>query len=144
MYHTSPVKIKEIKSNGLYGTGLFFASSACGFGEYVYELDSESIKSCTATHLRYEFDETEKEVSAFAEKWEIEAETAFDIITGKENEHDHIPSEIAGEAGWEAQKIALALATRAGYEAVELNDENGTVWLVDGNVAIKKWREINE
>jgi len=142
MYHNSPVEIKEIKSNGLYGTGLFFASSSCGFGSFTYELDTDEIKSCTATHLRYEFDETEKEVSAFAEKWEIEAETAFDIITGKENEYNHIDSCIAGDAGWEAQKIALILAVKAGYEAVELEDENGTVWLVDGNVAIKKWREI--
>lgn len=143
MYHSSPVEIKEIK-NGLYGTGLFFASSACGFGPFVYELGSDDIKSCTAKHLCYEFDDTEAEIIAFAKKWGIGAEKAFDIITGKESEYNHIDSCIAGEAGWEAQKIALILAIKAGYEAVELEDENGTVWLVDGYAAIKKWKLVTD
>jgi hypothetical protein len=140
MYHSSPVEIKEITS-GLYGTGLFFGSSSdCGFGPFVYEI--EDVKSCTATHLRYEFCDNEPEVVAFAKKWNISLEVAFDIVTGKESEYNHIDCCVAGEAGWEAQGIALVLAMRAGYEAVELEDENGTVWLVDGHVAIKKWREI--
>lgn len=144
MYHSSPEEIKEIKSNGLYGTGLFFGpSSSCGFGQFVYELDSDSISICTVKKLRYEFDETEKEAAEYAKKWSIDTETAFDIITGKENEYDHIDSCVAGEAGWEAQKIALILAMRAGYEAVELVDENGAVWLVDANAAAAKWRLAN-
>lgn len=144
MYHSSPVEIKEIKNNGLYGTGLFFGrSSSCGFGSFVYELDAGDVKSCTANHLSYEFDDTEAEVIAFAAKWELSAEVAFDIITGKKNEYDHMDSFAAAEAGWEAQKIALVLAMRAGYEAVELEDENGTVWLVDGSVAIAKWEKIS-
>jgi len=142
MYHSSPVEIKEIKS-GLYGPGLFFASSVCKSGAFVYELDADEIKSCSANHLRYEFDDTETEVVAFAEKWEIDSETAFDIITEKENSYDHIEDGLsAGYAGWEAQKIALVLAMRAGFEAVGLTDENGGVMLVDGNAAMKKWRLV--
>ncbi len=143
MFHSSPTEIKEIKSDGLYGTGLFFgSSSSCGFGSFVYELDYDAVKSCTANHLRYEFDEEEKEVIEFANKWEIAAETAFNIITERENEYDHLDAAIAGEAGWEAQKIALVLAMKAGFESVELMDENGSVWLVDGNAAIKNWRLV--
>ena len=144
MYHASPVQIKQVTNDGRFGTGLFFGSSSnCGHGSFVYEIEnSEDIKICTATHLRYEFCDSEPEVVAFAKKWEeIDIETAFDIITGKESAHNYIGVCGAWEAGWEAQKIALILAMRAGYEGVQLFD-NGTVWLVDGHVAIKKWREI--
>lgn len=144
MYHVSPVQIKQITDDGLFGSGLFFGSSSnCGHGSFVYEIENiEDIKTCTATHLRYEFCDSEPEVVAFAKKWEIDIETAFDIITGKESEHNHIGVCGAWEAGWEAQKIALILAMRAGYEGVHLFDENGTVCLIDGHVAIKKWKEL--
>lgn len=147
MYHSSPVEIKEI-TNGLFGSGLFFGSSdCCGWGSFVYEIeDSADIKVCTTTHLYREINETEEpEVVAFAKKWEIDVETAFDIITERKssiNIINEIDSRCDGEAGWEAQKIALILAMKLGFDAVKLFDENGTVWLVNGHVAIKKWREI--
>jgi hypothetical protein len=144
IYHVSPVKIDKITDDGLFGHGLFFADCECKAGDYSYSLDELELKVIRAGSLCYHIDEeADADVKAFANKFGLEVSTAFDAICERDvNLYDFLNPDEACEAGFEIQRLAFVLAEKLGFDAVELEDENGTVWLVNGHTAIKKWREM--
>lgn len=147
IYHVSPIKIEEITEDGLFGHGLFFASRECKEGKFAYALNLDELKVIRAGSLCYHIDETEDpEVRAFAEKFKLDLDVAADAICeGNVNLYDFLNPDDACYAGFEIQRLALVLAEKLGFDAVELFDENGTVWLVNGYVAQSKWQlEIAE
>ena len=147
IYHVSPVEIREITEDGLFGHGLFFASRECKEGKFTYALELDELKVISAKSLCYHIDETEDpEVIAFAEKYGLDINIAADAICeGNVCLYDFLNPEDACFAGFEIQRLALVLAEKLGFDAVELEDENGGVWLVNGHVAQSKWQlEIAE
>lgn len=147
IYHVSPCEIKEIAEDGLFGHGLFFASRECKEGKFAYALELDELKTISAKSLCYHTNETEDpEVIAFAEKYGLDINIAADAICeGNVNLYDFLSPDDACYAGFEIQRLALVLAEKLGFDAVELEDENGGVWLVNGHVAQSKWQlEIAE
>lgn len=142
IYHVSPVEIREITEDGLFGHGLFFASRECKEGKFTYALDLSELKVISAKSLCYHVNETEDpEVRAFAEKYGLDIDTAADAICeGGVDLYDFLNPDDACDAGFEIQRLALVLAEKLGFDAVELEDENGGVWLVNGHVAQRKWQ----
>ena len=142
IYHVSPTKIEEITEDGLFGHGLFFASYECKAGDFAYALDLGELKVIRAGSLCYHIDGNEDtDVKAFAEKYSLDVDTAFDAICeGDVNLYDFLSPDDACEAGFEIQRLALVLAEKLGFDAVELEDENGGVWLVNGYTAQGKWQ----
>jgi hypothetical protein len=142
IYHVSPCEIKEITEDGLFGHGLFFASHECKEGKFAYALNLDELKTISAKSLCYHIDETEDpEVRAFAEKYGLDIDIAADAICeGNVCLYDFLSPDKACYAGFEIQRLALVLAEKLGFDAVELEDENGGVWLVNGYTAQKKWR----
>lgn len=142
IYHVSPVEIREITDTGLFGHGLFFASRECKEGKFTYSLDLSELKTISAKSLCYHIDETEDpEVIAFAKRYGLDIDIAADAICeGNVNLYDFLNPDDACYAGFEIQRLALVLAEKLGFDAVELEDENGGVWLVNGHVAQRKWQ----
>jgi len=142
IYHVSPVEIREITENGLFGHGLFFASRECKEGKFAYALELDELKTISAKSLCYKIDLTaDADVKAFAEKYSLDLDTAADAICeGDVCLYDFLSADDACEAGFEIQRLALVLAEKLGFDAVELEDENGGVWLVNGYVAQSKWQ----
>ena len=147
IYHVSPTKIENINDDGLFGHGLFFASYECKAGEFAYALELSELKVIRAGSLCYHIDGYENDdVKAFAEKYGLDIDTAFDAICeGNVDLYDYLSPDDACDAGFEIQRLALVLAEKLGFDAVELEDENGGVWLVNGYIAQRKWQlEIAE
>lgn len=142
IYHVSPIKIEEITDDGLFGHGLFFAGYECKDGDFAYSLELSDINVISAKSLCYHIDETEvADVKAFAERYGLDINVASDAICECDiNLYDHLSPDDACDAGFEIQRLALVLAEKLGFDAVELEDENGTVWLVNGYTAQKKWQ----
>ena len=142
IYHVSPVEIKEITESGLFGHGLFFASYECKAGEFAYALELSELKVISAKSLCYHIDESaDADVKAFAEKYDLDIDTAFDAICERGVDlYEILSADDACEAGFEIQRLALVLAEKLGFDAVELEDENGGVWLVNGYTAQSKWQ----
>ena len=143
IHHVSPVEIKEINDSGLFGHGLFFADRECKIGDFVYSLKLEDLKVIRAGSLCYQIDGSEDaDVKAFAKKYNLDVDTAFDAICerGGVDLYDFLNPDKGCEAGFEIQRLALVLAEKLGVDAVELFDENGTVWLVNGYVTQSKWQ----
>jgi len=92
--------------------------------------------------LCYKIDLTaDTDVKAFAEKFKLDIDVAADAICERDvNLYDFLNPDKGCEAGFEIQRLALVLAEKLGFDAVELFDENGTVWLVNGYVAQSKWQ----
>ena len=81
IYHVSPVEIREITDDGLFGHGIFFADRECKDGKFAYALDLSELKTISAKSLCYHIDETaDTDVRAFAEKFGLDIDTAFDAI----------------------------------------------------------------
>ena len=142
IYHVSPVEIVEITESGLFGHGLFFANCECKAGEFAYALELSELKVIRAKSLCYQIDgSADTDVKAFAEKYGLDVDTAFDAIC--EDDvclYDLLSADDACNAGFEIQRLALVLAEKLGFDAVELFDETGTVWLVNGYIAQEKWQ----
>ena len=142
IYHVSPIEIREITDDGLFGHGLFFASYECKAGEFAYALELDDLKVIRAGSLCYHIDgAADTDVKAFAEKFGLDVDTAFDAICeGEVCLYDFLSADDACYAGFEIQRLALVLAEKLGFDAVELEDENGGVWLVNGYIAQEKWQ----
>lgn len=142
IYHVSPCEIKEITESGLFGHGLFFASYECKDGQFTYALELSELKVISAKSLCYKIDLTaDADVKAFAKKFGLDIDTAADAIC--EDDvclYDFLSPDDACDAGFEIQRLALVLAEKLGFDAVELEDENGGVWLVNGYTAQKIWQ----
>ena len=142
IYHVSPTKIEEINDSGLFGHGLFFAGYECKAGDVAYSLNLDELKVIRAKSLCYHidgFDDTD--VKAFAERFGLELDVAFDAICERDVcLYDFLSPDDACDAGFEIQRLALVLAEKLGFDAVELEDENGGVWLVNGYTAQKRWQ----
>lgn len=142
IYHVSPIKIEEINDAGLFGHGLFFADRECKIGDFVYSLKLEDLKIIRAGSLCYHIDgSADDNVKAFAERYGLDVDTAFDAICERGTSvYSFVSAADACDADFETQRLALVLAEKLGFDTVELFDENGTVWLVNGYVAQSKWQ----
>jgi hypothetical protein len=142
IYHVSPVKIENINDDGLFGHGLFFADRECKIGDFVYSLKLEDLKIIRAGSLCYQIDLTaDTDVKVFAEKFKLDIDVAADAICERgASVYSFVSAADACYADFETQRLALVLAEKLGFDAVELFDENGTVWLVNGYTAQRKWQ----
>lgn len=144
IYHVSPAAIEEITDNGLFGHGLFFADHECKTGDFAYALELSELKVISAKSLCYHIDgSADADVIAFAEKYNLDVDTAFDAICERDINLYALLNNDAEKgcfASFETQRLGLVLAEKLGFDAVELEDENGTVWLVNGHTAQGLWR----
>ncbi len=133
IYHTSPRKITEIRSDGVFGSGLFFALDPywMKFSEdgYIYSLDRDNLNILEIGDVAYDsemWEKSEKLLCKMAKCLGVSnaSEALEDMETGEHTKHDC-------DLSFLSQKYALDLAKNLGFDGVELRDEQGTAYLID-------------
>lgn len=118
-YHGSRKEITAIKSGGIFG-GIFATCrrvSAESHGEVLHTVTSQN--PLTDYALNYEIDGA----------WDAALEVADGDESLAEAMMDADCPEIDGFDGWSVQAKRGELAKKLGFDAVEMRDEHGTVWL---------------
>lgn len=135
IYHTSPEKIQQINSFGLFGDALCFAeqpyvmTAAPSPVMYSIEIDEEEIIDACSFFFREDYEKLGGLVTEIMEMVECDEDTAQDLLSGKAALVD-VAGEFDAEQDFEIQKMAVQAAKILGYRAVLLRDEQGPMYLV--------------
>lgn len=138
LLHTSPNEITKINSFGRFGEFLFFADEAYVMtaGEHVtYSIEIEDDALIQAGQLFYH-DDAEKLsdlVAELAEKLSIDEDDAEGLIEESKSIWDmdlDIEPEDMADASWDVQVFTARAAQLLGFRAVEVEDEQGTSYMV--------------
>lgn len=125
-------KAGQITNDGLFGSFLFFTcAKTTPFGVVDYEIDVDELNIARMFDLKYDvdYDVIKDVVASLAESIDVDEETAFDLIVEDKNwtEFEHLD----GDDGWAIQRATCDCAKAAGFDGIELNDENGDVIAID-------------
>lgn len=131
LFHTSAEKILEITQNGLFDEFLCFSASIYTMtaGDYIaYKIDIDEDQIISARGLFYHADAAKLDdlVADFAARYGVDADTAEEIIS----EREQLDSSNADEL-WDVQRYTARAAKLLGYRGVCGQDEQGSVYLID-------------
>ena len=126
---------------GNYGTGAQYFSDipsdkVLSQHDLDYDIDYQEVKS--ALEKSFRFDESD-----FDTVWEA----VIDDKSHKVDDDDMLRifnSDSIGESSWEAQRIRGRVAKALGYQAVEMDDENGTSYLIVSGTPLTRVLSKNE
>jgi len=139
IYHTSPEEITEIKENrGPFGGALFFSVDEYAMNNvkctYTLELNNDDVIHVNSL----DDDEIVSEIVELADRYldmSIDEDFASDLLTAHEiiwdNLEDDFDGEWVAEFDWTLQGLQAKAAKKAGYLAVESEDEQGTVYIIN-------------
>ena len=146
LYHGSPEEnLSQVQDKGLFG-GVFGhvnKNVALSHGDHIYHSDIPESKILTNDDLNYNL--PYKKVSKalinnlphlarnkdLREKaWEAIVEDKGVLHLDEDDLQKIFGTSDLGEAGWEAQKVRGAIAKYLGYQAVQMEDEHGTSYLI--------------
>ena len=144
IFHTSPEKIEKVYESDFFGDCLFFALKPYFMNtpKYIYSIELDESKIVRVRDLYdekiiSEIQQSTKELLDI-EIDEDDAERlldgrldAYDLFTDYENfESGYELGKAAGELGWIIQGLQGKCGKKMGFEAVEAQDEQGTVYIV--------------
>ncbi|TFH85252.1 hypothetical protein EQG41_18235 [Billgrantia azerbaijanica] len=138
LFHTSPAEITEINSFGRFGEFLFFADeeyvmTAGDHITYSIEIDEDDIIEAGRLFYHDDAEKLQGLVERVMEVVGCDEDTAEELIAQNEDVHsidcDIEPEDLA-EASWDIQRIAGEAAVILGYRGVEMEDEQGTAYLI--------------
>lgn len=138
LIHTSPAEITEINSFGRFGEFLFFADSeyVMTAGEHVtYAIEVDEGAIIEAGQLFYH-DGAEKLSGLVEQVMQMVGcgeDTAEELIVQNEDVHNlatDIEPEDLADISWDIQRIAGEAAVLLGFRGVEMEDEQGRVYLI--------------
>lgn len=145
LLHTSPNEITEINSFGRFGEFLFFVGGdncnpGDGYvmtaGEYVtysVEIDDDAIIEASQLFYHDDAEKLADLVAELAEKLSIEEDDAEALIEESKSIFDmdlDIEPEDMADASWDVQVFTARAAQLLGFRAVEVEDEQGTSFMV--------------
>jgi len=109
----------------MFGGALFFVGG--------WDRSDAYTMTAKRSYTVYALDEAAQEKLKIAQRYELEL--SDDLI-------DRLDFYRDADASWEAQVDLLAAATAAGYDGVEDEDEQGTVYILDGDSVIDMLKVI--
>ncbi|NYT25412.1 hypothetical protein H0A73_17565 [Alcaligenaceae bacterium] len=130
LFHTSPAEITSINGLGLFGSFLCFSENVYVMtaGEHVaYRLEIDEDDIIEAGQLFYH-DDAEKLDGLVARVMDM-----LDCDEGEAIEQIEQRADFCGDAddSWEIQHISAQAARLLGYRGVSMQDEQGTVYMID-------------
>lgn len=138
LFHTSPAKIDKITTSGRFGEFLFFANdvySMTAASPVVYRLDLADDEVIEAGRLFWHDDAERLQplVVELAQRLGVSEEDAEALIEESKSAHDidSIEPEDAADASWDVQMFTARAAKALGFRAVQVQDEQGSAWMVD-------------
>lgn len=130
LFHTSPAEITAINDSGTYGSFLCFSSDVYVMtaGEHItYRLEIDEDDIIEADRLFYHDDAEKLDglVASVMSMLDCDEDEAIEQIEQR--------GEFCGDAddSWEIQHISAQADRMLGYRGVSMQDEQGTVYLID-------------
>lgn len=138
LLHTSPSEITKINAFGRFGEFLFFADEAYVMtaGEHVtysIEIDDDAVIEASQLFYHDDADKLADLVAELAEKLSIDEDDAEALIDESKSIFDmdlDIEPEDMADASWDVQLFTARAAQILGFRAVEVEDEQGTSYMV--------------
>jgi phospholipid N-methyltransferase len=154
LYHnTSDSSMIFEKKHPIFGDTIFLSENGyggLGGGEsnnFYIDIDEDNIISARSLWYRDEWidDKVLKLRNDFAKRYDIELDVVDELATERE-EYYNIDSD--PEFGWDVQVLTSKIGNAMGYDAVQGEDENGSVWMIEGdkekNKLFNKFDEEND
>lgn len=125
LFHTGS-KIEEINNLGRFDEFLFFANSACHYGEVTYsiEVDEDEIIDPNGFFYRDDCDKLAGIVAQVMDLAECDEDEAEELLSQRESHDDP-------EIDWDIQTLTARAAKLLGFRGVEIQDEHGTSYMID-------------
>lgn len=148
IYHTSPAVIAKPQKFGRFGEFVFFSSGVYTMTEVanpvVYGIDESTlniVEACSMAHIE-NFDVICADIiNDVAEMFDVDFDTAHDILTEKESEWDY---DCDAEKSWDRQKLTAKAAKLMGFDGVQVEDEQGAAYMISIADHFDKMRLLNE
>ena len=125
MFHTSPSKIEKIHDGGIFGDCLFFSGGFYSMGPVVLHVYEANFDCVPVSEL--DITGNEPVINDISECFGVDAETAYELLTGSANEWDF---DCDGDKSWWLQGQRGKAAKNQGYDGCEDEDEQGTVYII--------------
>lgn len=139
--HSSPEKIETIRDSDLFGSFLFFVAGetprdAYCMGDaqffYVAEVADDAVIEASRLWYQDNYEDAQPIIDEAMTRWGVDEDTAMGLIDGSINVYDiDIEPEDLGEASWACQRMAAEAARAMGFVGVEVDDEQGTSYMLD-------------
>lgn len=148
IYHTSPAAISKPQKFGRFGEFIFFSSGVYTMTEVanpvVYGIDEDQLKIVEAKAMPY-IDNFHiicaDVINDVAEMFDVDFDTAHDILTEKESEWDY---DCDAEKSWDRQKLTAKAAKLMGFDGVQVEDEQGAAYMISIVDHFDKMRVLDE
>lgn len=142
IYHTSPNgNLKACKFTpweGVFGEFIFFSDKeyVMTAGDYhTYTLNEEELNIVAASDLEDLFNSENEDhaeiLNDCAKLFNTTQKVALLILTENLNEWQRFPEICDAEKSFEVQRLTAAFAKACGYDGVEVQDEQGTAYMID-------------
>lgn len=130
LFHTSGDEIKSINSDGLFGSFLCFSLNVYvmtgrDYLTYITEIDDSEIIDAAQLFYHDDAEKLDGLVARVMGMLDCDEDEAIEQIEQR--------AEYCGDAdiSWEIQHISAQAARLLGYRGVSMQDEQGTVYLID-------------
>lgn len=140
LFHTSPERITKITKDGRFGEFLFFAGQpyymTASANAVLYSIDADELNLVEASQVFYQdWDCMAAIVAEFAAKWDVSEDDAVEVLSNQDvytsGRAESMDWEDAQEMSWDAQLYVAKCAKAAGFDGVEVFDEQGAAYLID-------------
>lgn len=135
LFHTSPEKIISINNHGLFGDFLCFAASPYFMTQadspivYRIELSDDDVVDAASFFYRDDYAMLDGVVAKVMAMVGCDEDAAQDLLSGKTSLLE-VADEFDPEQDFEIQRLQGEAARALGFRAVEVEDEQGAMWLV--------------
>lgn len=148
IYHTSPAVIAKPQKFGRFGEFVFFSSGVYTMTEVanpvVYGIDESTlsiVEACSMAHIENFHVICADIINDVAEMFDVDFDTAHDILTEKESEWDY---DCDAEKSWDRQKLTAKAAKRMGFDGVRVEDGQGAAYMISIVDHFDKMRLLDE
>ncbi len=137
-FHTSPTAITEVRTDGLFGSFLFFSleageHEAGGNDQIIYKTEISDGEIIEAGSMFFEHDSTQECLRSIIEEASdllgVSTDEAADYLDESKSEWDI--DGMDGDTSWARQLLTARAALALGYRGVEIEDEHGTSYMID-------------
>lgn len=148
IYHTSPSTITKPSKIGRFGEFVFFSADVYAMTEaanpVVYGIKEDDLKIVEACSMAFieNFDVVCADIiNDVAAMFDVDFDTAHDILTEGESEWNY---DCDAEKSWDRQKLTAKAAKLMGFDGVQVEDEQGTAYMISIVDQFDKMRVLDE
>ena len=141
LYHTSyESNIDWTQGGGRFGDFAFFAEKGCHYGDLMYSIDEENLKIADLDELYFEIENQKIQfyIERVSEIANCDSEQSLEYLFEREFYIDD------AEISWDIQIKIAEMCEFLGFDAVKVNDEHGSSYMINTKKLNTLIKEIEE